>query len=60
MSDQNLAIYYLGREQQETRIADAAINPAIAAIHRDMAGRYAQLALDITAQAKLPAALHPA
>lgn len=44
MSEVNSVAYYLGRERRERHLASVAINPEIAAIHRDLAERYAKLA----------------
>lgn len=38
--DHNSSDYYRRRELRERTLADAAINPAIAAIHREMAEQY--------------------
>lgn len=43
MTDANTATYYRHREQRERGLAAAANNPAIAAIHREMAERYEKL-----------------
>lgn len=43
MSQLNSISYYRGREQRERELAGAAKNPAIAAIHEEMADRYAEL-----------------
>lgn len=39
----NSAEYYRSREQKERNLAQAAFDPAIAAIHLDMAARYSKL-----------------
>ena len=44
MPDENSVAYYLGRERRERHLASAAVNPAIAAIHHELADRYARLA----------------
>lgn len=43
MNSLNTAEYYLARERRERELADRASNPAVAAIHHDMAERYAQI-----------------
>lgn len=43
MSDLNSIDYYRLREQRERDLASNAVSPGIAAIHLDMATRYAQL-----------------
>lgn len=43
MFNDNSADYYRTREVRERGLAAAAHDPAIAAIHRDMAERYKQL-----------------
>ena len=43
MSELNSTGYYKVREQKERSLAEAATDPAIAAIHTDMANRYAAL-----------------
>lgn len=48
MTELNSKEYYLSREQQERKLADEATDPAIAAIHRDMAERYGELATEAT------------
>ena len=48
MNDLNSREYYLGRERQERRLADDATDATIAAIHRDMAERYRELAVEAT------------
>ena len=45
MSEENSVAYYLGRERRERHLASVALNPAIAAIHRELAERYAKLAM---------------
>lgn len=44
MTDANTVSYYQKREERERDLAAAAVNPAIAAIHLDMAARYQRLA----------------
>ena len=44
MSDLNTTEYYRGREQQERVLQGTAASPAIAAVHRELADRYAELA----------------
>lgn len=43
MTDSNSVDYYRRREAREQNLAAAAINPAIAAIHRTMAAEYRAL-----------------
>lgn len=43
MTDANTAAYYYRREERERCLAAAAFNPAIAAIHLQMADRYGRL-----------------
>lgn len=43
MMDQATTDYYAKREQQERELAASATDPSIAAIHLDMAERYAKL-----------------
>lgn len=45
MSELNTSDYYHRREAQERALADRAVSAAIATIHREMADRYAMLAL---------------
>lgn len=44
MTDANTTTYYRRREERERGLAAAALNPDIAAIHRELADRYQQLA----------------
>lgn len=44
MTDENTAVYYQRRQERERHLAAAAISPSIAAIHREMADRYRELA----------------
>ena len=50
MSELNSAGNYRGREQQERARATACIDPAIAAIHVEMAERYAALVMQADPQ----------
>lgn len=43
MNSLNSADYHAAREQRERDLANVSSNPAVAAVHRDMAERYAQL-----------------
>ncbi|MET3762082.1 hypothetical protein [Sphingomonas sp. UYEF23] len=43
MPDENTVEYYAKREAQERELAEAATDPAIQAIHLDLAKRYANL-----------------
>lgn len=43
MTDLNSVEYYLSRERRERELAAAAANPTIAAVHLEMATRYADL-----------------
>jgi hypothetical protein len=43
MQDLNSIDYYQSREEKERALAVAALNPEIAAIHLDMAERYAAI-----------------
>jgi hypothetical protein len=44
MSELNSPEYYQRREQQERELAASCVDPAIKAIHLQMAGEYARLA----------------
>lgn len=44
MADSNSTEYYQSRERQERVLAQAAKDPAIIAIHLEMAARYSELA----------------
>lgn len=43
MADSNSIEYYRARERRERALAEAATNPAISAIHIEMAERYSEL-----------------
>ena len=43
MDDSNSPAYYQSRERRERELAAAAVNPAIAEIHLEMARRYSEL-----------------
>ena len=43
MADYNSTDYYQSRERREYDLADAALSPAIAKIHREMAEHYSLL-----------------
>ena len=44
MTDTSPISYYLSRQRREHALAEAATNPAISAIHLEMARRYSELA----------------
>lgn len=50
MEELNAASYYIEREQHSLMLAKAAVNPAVAAIHYDLAARYAELTITAAAR----------
>ncbi|MBB3589547.1 conserved hypothetical protein [Sphingomonas aurantiaca] len=42
MSDDNDPEFYINREKQERKLADTSTDRAVAAIHRELADRYAE------------------
>ena len=53
MVENNTTEYYQRRQIQESKLADQAIDPFIANIHRDMASRYGVLAATSSDQPKV-------
>lgn len=46
MSDNSDLEFYINREKQERKLADTSTDTAIAAIHRELADRYAEKAAE--------------
>jgi hypothetical protein len=57
MEDLNAAAYYMEREQHSLMLAQAAADPAVAAIHYDLAARYAQLTITAAAHEQASSAV---
>lgn len=55
MLDDNTADYYRARQVRENDLAARASNPAIAAIHRDLADRYRERIEQVSMTARIPA-----
>jgi hypothetical protein len=55
MTELNNSAYYTARAAKERECAETAQDPAVAAIHRQMAATYEKLAQGTTADEKLPA-----